>query len=276
LSKTTSHKRNKLAGVCIWTGRLLVLASIALGLVYGLGYAMNSKAATARFKASRIVYEGTRYLDERALHDLLRRSLPENLLKADLGHLRRIVEAEPWVKDASVRRRLPDLLLVSIVEREPAATAIIDGELFVVDPEGVILDRYGPRYDSLDGPLAVGLQNMARENAREANAARMHAYLRVLGDFRSPQRDYSQAISEINVENIERVAVIPANDTVPVYLGNDRFLQRFQTFLSSRELYDEVKLQYGQIEYVDVSFENKIIFHTPKSSQSKARPRSGV
>jgi cell division protein FtsQ len=276
LSKATSHNRNRLAGICIWAGRLLVLVSIIAGVIYGLDYARNSKAATARFKPARVVYEGTRHLDEQSLHLLLKRSLPSNLLKADLPHLRRIVEAEPWVKNASVRRRLPNLLLISIVEREPAAAATIDGELFVVDSEGIILERFGPRYQSLDGPLVVGLQNMARENAKEANAARMETYLRVLQEFRSPQRDHSNTISEIHVENIDRVAVIPANDSVPVYLGNDRFLQRFQTFLSSKELYEEVKSQYGQIEYVDVSYENKIIFHTPKSSQSKAKPKTGV
>jgi cell division protein FtsQ len=276
LSKATGRNHLRLTRVLIFAGRVLVIVSIAVGILYSLDYAKNSTAATQRFKPARVVYEGIRHLDEQALHLLLKRSLPSNLLKADLRHLRRIVEAEPWVRSASVRRQLPDLLLIRIVEREPAAAAIIDGELFVVDPEGVILDRYGPRYEVLDGPLARGLQNMARENAKEANAARMEAYLRVLQDFRSPPRDYSQAISEINVENIEKIAVIPANDTVPVYLGDDRFLQRFQTFLSSRELYDELKSQYGHIEYVDVSYDNKIIFHTPKNSQPKAKPKTGA
>ncbi|MGW8179895.1 MAG: hypothetical protein ACWGQW_14215 [bacterium] len=61
----------------------------------------------------------------------------------------------------------------------------------------------------------------------------------------------------------ERVAVLPADEPVTVYLGNNDFLKKFETYLSQKEIYYKLKEQHGPIEYIDVSYDNKVIFHTP-------------
>jgi cell division protein FtsQ len=46
-----------------------------------------------------------------------------------------------WVKDARVSHRLPDTLVIDIVERRPAALWQNEGRLALIDSEGVVLDR---------------------------------------------------------------------------------------------------------------------------------------
>ena len=60
-----------------------------------------------------------------------------------------------WVKDARVSRRLPDALVIDIVERTPAALWQSQGQLALIDHEGVVLDRV-PVDKMPDLPLLIG------------------------------------------------------------------------------------------------------------------------
>lgn len=206
--------------------------------------------------------QGATHADPHAVEELIRKSVPSHLLFADLDQLRALVETEPWVRSAVVRRRLPGDLFIYIGERQPAAVAAIDGDLYVVGREGAILERFGPRHQGLDGPIVKGLKSVARENAEEENMLRMGMYLRVLEELKDGDRDYSQTVSEIDVEDPGRVGVIPSDEPVPVYLGDGDFLKRYQIFLSRKDLYLQLKERHGTITSVDVTFENRIIFHT--------------
>ncbi|MBA3510903.1 cell division protein FtsQ/DivIB [Sphingomonas sp.] len=60
-----------------------------------------------------------------------------------------------WVKDARVSRRLPDTLVIDIVERRPEALWQDKQQLALIDGDGVVLDRV--RVDQMpDLPLLIG------------------------------------------------------------------------------------------------------------------------
>ncbi|MFN2473111.1 MAG: cell division protein FtsQ/DivIB [Sphingomicrobium sp.] len=60
-----------------------------------------------------------------------------------------------WIKDARVSRRLPDGLVIDIVERKPAALWQNREQLSLIDREGVVLDRV-PISEMPDLPLLIG------------------------------------------------------------------------------------------------------------------------
>ena len=242
--------------------RILILAMILFLSGYSVYYAQSS----SYFELRTIHYEGLVQVDREALDGMIRTIVPSNILLVDLDRLRALVESESWVKSAQIRRQLPDQLFIYVTERQGTALAAIDGELYLVDSEGITLNRFRPSYPSIDTPIIRGLKNVARENAQHENSVRMAFYLRVLNRLRASQKDYSKSVSEIDVENLERAAVIPADEPIPVYLGKEKFLERYQMFLAKKDLYRQLKEQYGRIESVDVSYDNKIIFHTPRKS----------
>lgn len=260
LNKTTYDLRALFKGIGLVCGRITLLGCIALVGVYSLDYARHPADVAERFKLRQIRYEGLVQLDRQALDSLIDQSISENVLLIDLDRIRDLVESESWVKEATVRRKLPDQLVIHIAERQAAAVAAIDSELYVVDVEAVILDRPGPQHQLIDRPIVKGLKNVARENAREENALRMRVYLRVLEEL----APYHHSISEIDVEISDSVAIIPKDDPVPIYLGDQHFLRRYETFISQKDLYDRLKEEYGAIESVDVTYDDKIIFHTPQ------------
>jgi cell division protein FtsQ len=73
----------------------------------------------------------------------------------DVGAIRQRLLHYGWVKDARVLRRLPDTLVIDIVERTPAALWQNKGQLALIDAEGVVLDRV-PIDKMPDLPLLIG------------------------------------------------------------------------------------------------------------------------
>lgn len=73
----------------------------------------------------------------------------------NVSEIRRRLLEYGWVKDARVSRRLPDTLVIDIVERHPAALWQNEGRLTLIDSDGVVLDRV-PVDKMPDLPLLIG------------------------------------------------------------------------------------------------------------------------
>lgn len=84
----------------------------------------------------------------------------------DVARIRQRLLQFGWVKDARVSRRLPDTLVIDIVERWPAALWQDQQRLALIDAEGVVLDRV-PVDQMPDLPLLIGPG--ANGQARELN-----------------------------------------------------------------------------------------------------------
>ena len=82
----------------------------------------------------------------------------------DVAAIRERLIGFGWVKDARVSRRLPDTLVIDIVERKPAALWQNKGHLTLIDAEGVVLDKVAIA-DMPDLPLLIG--NGANAHSRE-------------------------------------------------------------------------------------------------------------
>jgi cell division protein FtsQ len=63
------------------------------------------------------------------------------MLGFDPAEIRRRLVAIPWVRDASVERRLPGTVRIRIQERRPMALWQRDGKLALVDDEGVVISE---------------------------------------------------------------------------------------------------------------------------------------
>lgn len=78
---------------------------------------------------------------------------PQSLV--DVAAIRRQLLGFGWIKDARVSRRLPDTLVIDIVERRPSALWQSQGQLALIDDGGVVLDRV--QVDKMpDLPLLIG------------------------------------------------------------------------------------------------------------------------
>jgi cell division protein FtsQ len=115
-------------------------------------------------RISQISIDGNQYMSEAKILDWAGPLVGQSILKLELPQLVERLYQHPWTLEASAERILPDTLRISIVEREPFATAILDKH-YVMDRFGVLLEETSKSYDAL--PTISGL---TADNPRPGNA----------------------------------------------------------------------------------------------------------
>ncbi|MCW2351225.1 cell division protein FtsQ [Sphingobium sp. B1D7B] len=134
---------------------LLWVTASFMGLPAMLRAEVNDLAGRAGFAVAKIEVRGLERMDEMQVSDIAVKYVERSMLAVDLDNLRNEVMRLGWVKEARISRRLPDALIVDVVERQPAAVWQNGGQLMLVDAAGVAL---GPvEANALpDLPLVVG------------------------------------------------------------------------------------------------------------------------
>jgi cell division protein FtsQ len=213
----------------------------------------------------RVVVRGNARLSNGEVLALLNGLRGENLVWTDLGAWRRRLLASPWVREAALRRSLPSTVEVVVAEREPIGIGRVDGSLYLVDDRGAIIDDYGPQYGDLDLPVIDGL---AGPHAPAALAEDTHADLaaRLLVAART-KPPVLKRISQVDVRDAHNAAVILTGDPAVLYVGEERFVQRLESYLG---LAAALRNQVANIDYVDLRFDNRI-YVRPASAASSSR-----
>ena len=163
-----SHARaNKIAGLAFGAFMLAIVAVVivALDIPAKAERSAGTAIGHAGFTVSGYQIVGLKHMDrgriDEVVTDELHRAAEEaDEVKApqplvDVNRIRDRLMQFGWVKDARVSRRLPDTLVVDIVERTPAALWQDSGRLALIDADGVVLDRV-PVDKMPDLPLLIG------------------------------------------------------------------------------------------------------------------------
>jgi len=146
---------------------LFWLMASFLGLPAMLRAEVNDLAGRAGFAVAKIEVRGLERMDEMQVSDIAVKYVERSMLAVDLDRLRDEVMTLGWVKEARISRRLPDALIVDVVERQPAAVWQNDGRLTLVDAAGVELGPIDPEAIP-DLPLVVGPDANKRTEALSA------------------------------------------------------------------------------------------------------------
>ncbi|MES2136260.1 MAG: cell division protein FtsQ/DivIB [Pseudomonadota bacterium] len=175
-------RANKVAGL-VFGAFLLAIALVvlvALDIPAKAERAAGAAIGQAGFTVSGYQIVGLNHMnralvDEVVTDELRRASDEAQSAKApqalvDVSAIRHRLLQFGWVKDARVSRRLPDTLVIDIVERTPAALWQNAGQLALIDAEGVVLDRV-PIDKMPDLPLLIG----PGANAQEGQLSRLMA-----------------------------------------------------------------------------------------------------
>ncbi|PAX08707.1 cell division protein FtsQ/DivIB [Sphingomonas lenta] len=149
-----------LAKVATWSimgavGAGVLAAASYAGVPGMIGGAVAEQAGHAGLKVGRIEITGLKRMDRMSVYAVALEQESRAMPLVDLAAVREKLLRYGWIADAQVSRRLPDTLLVHIVEREPAAVWQDNGQLTLIDAEGVLLEPVDPA-NRPDLPLRIG------------------------------------------------------------------------------------------------------------------------
>ncbi len=156
--------RSALGTLARLVGALLVAALIS-GLAY---YGWTFARASPRFGVRHLSFRGVVHANEEELTRRAGLVAGTNIFRIDLARAAREMEQDPWVRQASIERELPDTLRVSVTEHRPVAILAL-GPLYVLDDHNRIFKRVTPT-DHLDLPVITGLTREMVEQGRDADA----------------------------------------------------------------------------------------------------------
>ncbi|MBY0285223.1 MAG: FtsQ-type POTRA domain-containing protein [Sphingomonas sp.] len=155
--------------IATWTIMGMIFAgAVGLSTLFGVpqaaALALAEGVGAAGFRVKQIETTGARRLSEAAIAAVVLDQKSRAMPLVDLNEVRARLLRYGWVADAQVSRRLPDKLVIHIIERQPVAVWQDHGQLQLIDAKGVTLEQVAPE-KMPDLPLLIG------EGANEQLAA---------------------------------------------------------------------------------------------------------
>ncbi len=255
-----SHRRLNWRPLATWLTAVVAVVVVLSYAVYR-GGAVLAHLGTV----NEISVRGNKRLSKGEVLAVMSGLRGESLLTTDLDFWRRRMMRSPWVRDAALRRTLPSTVEVVIFEREPVGIGRINGETYLVDEGGVVIDQYGPQYADLDLPVIDGLTASPDDDGSSVDAARAELAARFIAAVRG-RPDVARQVSQIDVADLHNAAVILNGDPAVIYVGEDQFLQRLQSYV---QLAPTLRQRVPDIDYVDLRFDERIYVRPGKAGAGR-------
>jgi len=228
------------------------LALVGCGVLLGAGYAGRHYAMNSpRFRLRWIGLTPTEHASAEDLRRAVDRYRGRNVFRLPLDRLESDLEQVRWVKDARVKRVLPDGVLCSIEERVPRALALIEGRVWLVDADAVAIDTYGEDTRTYSFPILTGvdISDPDRSKAQIGRGLALIAYLE------EGHRGLLAEVSEIDLSRDDRLGVRLDGGGPEIRFNPTRFGTNLDNFLAMR---DYLATHFGDGAYVDLRFRDRI------------------
>lgn len=262
--KPVEIKRRKF-GKKAWQGYLRVaLIAVVLaassGALFAIGEFLLTSPALALANPSQVDLAGNHFVSRASVLEIFSPDRGRSVLRVPLDERRAQLEALPWVERATVRRALPNRIEVEIVERTPIAFLRDGSDLFLVDKQGMILDR--PVEADFRFPVVTGI---TAAMARDDRAHRMQLMSDFMEQIRQVRSDAGDSVSEIDLSDASDVQTTfaglqGAGGAVPgallVHFGDADFHDKFQVLLNN---IGQWEVAAGRVASVDLRFEREVV-----------------
>ncbi len=136
-------------------GAALIVIATMLGIPAYAATQMAEAVGQAGFVVRSVEVTGIDRMDRQTVYAIALDQKSRAMPLVDLNKVRDQLLRYGWIADARVSRRLPDTLVVDIVERKPMAVWQHDGALSLIDGEGIVLEPVALNAMP-DLPLVIG------------------------------------------------------------------------------------------------------------------------
>jgi cell division protein FtsQ len=263
------RRSGKIAGEIV---RALMVVGISGGLALLMVYAYNYTICAPYFKLGDTIVRGCAKVSEREVRELAGVDASMNILALNLDKMTDKIKGNPWIKDVSIGRELPNRLVIEIVEREPAALIKKNEDLYIVDRNEEIFKGLGER-DCINLPLLTGFcENGVVNKGLLRMAFELLDYL-----SRSDTFPKMENVSEIHGSSIYGFSVF-TNNQMLIQLGFENYkkkcerLNRILLDLAKKDL-DEGCLRIDLTDYNRAIVQQRGYFDR---KQPKGRSRTKI
>jgi cell division protein FtsQ len=207
-------------GLRLAAGVVVTVAS-ALGCVWGM---LHYTRTSPRFSVRTIDVHGT---SRRSPEDIARRAgiaIGQNVFVADLEAARAGILDDPWIEQASLRRKLPSGIAVEVVEREAFALVAIDSDLYLATRQGEPFKKPEPG-DPFDLPVVTGVRADDVIKDRVGAIASIRRALDLVTDFEHVGPAKSFPVQEVHIEDDGGLVLAVGKEAIRLHMGKGPYRQ---------------------------------------------------
>jgi cell division protein FtsQ len=201
-------------GLQLVAGAAVVVAA-SISVAWG---ARRYVTTSPRFAVRTVLVEGERRRSAVAVADAAGVAVGKNIFALDLHHAGQLLAQDPWIERATVTRKLPSTVAISVVEREAYAAAVINGELYLATRDGDLFKKLGED-DPSDLPVVTGItaEQIARDRAGVVLAVKR--VLDVVEDFERTGIAKRYPVEELHLEKDGVLTVTIGKEAIALHLG---------------------------------------------------------
>jgi cell division protein FtsQ len=164
------------------------------------------------------------------------------------------VRAHAWIKEATVERRPPHLLHITVVERTPAAIILASADHWLSDEGGYLLAKLG-KQDDQALPLLIGLEahSLQRGEVRVRNAIQSGV---VLAKLIASTLDGRVEVDLTNFSN-----VVASANGVRFQFGDDSLVDQWERFRKVNPSFKTAPFDDRKrtVSEIDLRYDNRVI-----------------
>jgi len=177
-------------------GKLLAVLGLAGASAWGGREIVRHVMASPRFAVREIRVGRTVHVSADEIAELSGVAIGDRLLAVDPSLVAATLTGHPWIASARVRRELPSVLAIDVVEHEPAACALI-GALYLLEASGHPFKR--ATFEEADGlPVITGVTRDQYAAMRQASEAVFREAIALASGYRAVAT--RPRLSEIHVD----------------------------------------------------------------------------
>jgi len=211
-----------------WMRALQAAAGFALVVGVSIGVAWAARhyvTHSPRFALSEIEVQGAKMRTSDAIAEEAGIAKGQNIFSVDLDEARARLAKDPWVREATLARRLPGTVVVHVAEREAVAIVAL-GDLYLTSHTGEIFKRIEPG-DPSDLPIITGITTDAVADDREGVAQSIRRALDLAGDYEHGPLAQRARLQEIHLaRDGSTTLIVGGKNVIQLSLGDPPFRKK--------------------------------------------------
>ncbi len=242
---------------------VFALALILIGAAVGMTL-MTYQFLTSpdSFQVQNILVEGAEFASDEDIVETVQQFTAGNVLLVNLQQVRAAVEEHPWVREARVRKVLPGTLQITISERLPTALVLLQGEIFLTDGSGILIDRLRPEHPFIGLPLIGAVEGLKPEERKE----RLQLATAMLADLKTRRPVWYESLSEIYATPLSKMKLRFTSVDCDFFFDGGR-----RDLVESLAKYFSVEASihnlYNRIDYIDLRFDRRLVVKSATGGQ---------
>lgn len=202
---------------------IIVIGAFSLVLI--MGYHQLTHATY--FEVKEIVLKGLNKTLEQDVVRLTGLDKPANIFALRLGEMGEELKRHPWVKDVSLKRQMPETIIVEIVEHRPVALLDI-GEIYYLDDTGKPFKKLGAGKEN-GLPVVTGftrLDLIGRPDLIQREMETVLDLLNILAERNDRVR--VENIASIKYDRIRGITLRTREGNLQIEVGSEDYRVKFE------------------------------------------------